>query len=143
MGTSHVLAGLRKKRARLAGEIEAAEGALANQRETLATLDAVIRMFAPECRPDMIPSVRPYLRGLYFGYRELSRMAVDILREAGKPVTLEYVVARVILVKGFEPDRRLRRHISDTVRAGLIRLLRRGKIRRVIEEPDTWWELAP
>ncbi len=64
MLTAHVLSALRKKRARMAGEIEADERAIAKRREALATMDVVIRMFSPECHPDMIPSVRPYLRGL-------------------------------------------------------------------------------
>jgi hypothetical protein len=142
MGYSYALHALHDKRARIAGEIEAAERTLAKKREALATLDAVIRMFEPECRPDMIPSIRPYLRGTFFGYRELTRLVIDVLREAGKPVSLAYVVDRVVAVKGFEADARLRRHIGDTARASLIRMERAGKARRVLEEPETWWELV-
>ena len=37
-------------------------------------------------RPDVIPTIRPYIRGLFFGYRELSRLVIDALRETRKPV---------------------------------------------------------
>jgi hypothetical protein len=47
----------------MAGEIEATERSPAKKREAVATLDSVIAMFEPDCRPDMIPSVRPYLLG--------------------------------------------------------------------------------
>jgi hypothetical protein len=83
---------LRRKRARLAGEIGQAERALATQREKLATLDSVIRMFEPECRPDMIPSIRPYHRWLFFGYRELPRLTLDALRGARCPVAVGWIV---------------------------------------------------
>ena len=42
---SYVISGLRDKRARIAGEIHQAEGALKQRREQLATLDTVFRMF--------------------------------------------------------------------------------------------------
>ena len=142
MATSHVLSGLRKKRARMAGEIETAERAITKRREELATLDSVIRMFSPECRPDMIPSVRPYLRGRYFGYRELAQLGLDAMREAGKPVMLSRIVEHVIAVKGLPVDARLRRHISDTTRAMLLRLAAKGLVHKIVEAPETWWELT-
>ena len=43
MADTFVISGLHRKRAHLAGEIEAAQKALTRQRDTLATLDAVIR----------------------------------------------------------------------------------------------------
>lgn len=142
MARSHVLSGLYKKRARRAGQIKVADDAVAKQREELATLDAVIRMFEPECHPDMIPSVRPYLRGLFFGYREVSRLTLDALREAGGPVRLDQIAAWITAAKGLPVDARLRRHIRDTARANLFRMERRGVVRRVLDEPETWWELV-
>ena len=141
-GHTYAMYALRGKRARLAGEIETAERATAAKREALATLDAVILMFEPECRPDMIPSIRSYLRGLFFGYRELSRLTLDARREAGKPVALAWIVEWIITAKGLDVDARLRRHIGDCARASLLRMERRGAARRVLDEPETWWELT-
>jgi len=86
MLTAPVLSAVHKKRARMAREIEAAERAIAKRREELETLGSVTLMFSSDCHPDMIPSVRPYLRGLYFGYREPSRGGLDAMRQAGGPV---------------------------------------------------------
>jgi len=102
----------------------------------------VIWMFAPDCNPDMIPPIRPGSHGLFFRYRELSRLCVDHLRGAKVPVMLDQIVARAIATKGFEVDTRLRRHISDTTRATLLRMERKGTVRRILEGPDTWWELV-
>jgi hypothetical protein len=55
----YAIAALRHKRARLAGEIEAAERASVKQRETLATVDATPRLFHPDADPAPITSIRP------------------------------------------------------------------------------------
>lgn len=105
-------------------------------------LDAVILMFSPDCNPDMIPPIRPGSHGLFFGYRELSRICVDCLREAKGPVRLDQIVDRAIEAKGFTNDTRLRKHITDTARQTLMRLARKGLVRKIMDQPDTWWELA-
>jgi hypothetical protein len=142
MGTTHVISGLRNKRARIAGLILADQRAIAQRQEQLAMLDAVILMFSPDCDPDMIPPIRPGSHGLFFGYRELSRLCIDFMREADGPVALDQIVDRAIETKGFTADRRLRKHISDTTRAMLLRMVRKGLVRKVVDAPDTWWELA-
>lgn len=142
MGEPHVFTALRNKRARIAGEIAASQRTVAQRREELAKLDAVIRMFAPDCNPDMIPPIRPGSHGLFFGCRELSRICVACLREADGQVRFDQIVERAIAAKGFNVDGRLRRHISDTARATLLRIVRKGLVRRMLEQPDTWWEVV-
>ena len=142
MGNTHVISGLRNKRARIAGLVLVDQRAIARRQEQLAMLDAVILMFSPDCNPEMIPPIRPGSQGLFFGYRELSRLCVDCLRQANGPVRLDQIVDRAIEVKGFTDDRRLRKHISDTTRASLLRMVRKGLVRKIIDAPDTWWELG-
>jgi hypothetical protein len=142
MGEPHVLTALKNKRARIAGEIAANQRAVAQRQEQLAILDAVILMFAPDCNPEMIPPIRPGSHGMFFGYRELSRLCMDYMRRANGPVKLGQIVDHAIAVKGFTSDRRLRRHIGDTTRATLLRMARRGLVRKIVEAPETWWELA-
>ena len=105
-------------------------------------MDGAIRIFEPDCNPEMIPSVRPLLRGLFFGYRELSRLTLDVLREAGKPIALAGIVEWVIATKGLDANARLRRQIGGCARANLMRMERRGIVRRILDEPETWWELT-
>jgi hypothetical protein len=67
MEDSYAIYALRRKRARMAGEIEKAQRAINKQRDELATLDAVILMFEPNGNPNLIPAIRPHsLRNLYF-----------------------------------------------------------------------------
>lgn len=142
MGNAFVISGLRDKRARIAGEIHQTEGVLKQRREQLATLDAVIRMFSPDCDPDMIPPIKPVSRNLFFKYGQLPRLIMKVLREAEGPMALERIVDTVIEAKGLTVDSRVMRHIRTTVRATLMRMELRGITRRVIEAPDVWWELA-
>ena len=64
-------------------------------------------MFAPDDDPDMVPPIKPTPHGLFFRYRELGRICMDVLREADGPVTLDRIVAVAIEVKGLPGDRRL------------------------------------
>ena len=57
-----------------------------------SALDAVVRMFAPDCDPDMIPPIRPGSHGPFFGYRELPRLCLSMLREAKGPMRTLYIV---------------------------------------------------
>ena len=52
------------------------------------------------------------------------------------------IVEPMALTKGFEPDEHLQKHITDVTRRALMRMEQRGTVRRELEGPDTWWELA-
>jgi len=69
MGDTFVISGLRNKRARIAGEIAHAQRLLDQRQAELAQIDAVIRMFTPDCNPDMIAPIQPAgRRDMFFSY---------------------------------------------------------------------------
>ncbi len=142
MAQSHVLSALYKKRGRIAGEMQIAERALAKKRRELDTIDATINLFSPQTNPDLIPAIRPYSRSLFFDYGELVRLCYEALRKADGPMTTGRIADYAIQAKGLDVDRATRKGIVDIVRKGLGRLEARGRVRRVIVEPETWWELA-
>jgi hypothetical protein len=142
MGEPHVISGLKAKRARIAGEIIQAQEIVARRTKELLAIDAVIRMFSPDCDPDMIAPIRPSSRGLFFQYKELGRLCLDALRIAGKPVTLDQIASHVMLAKGLPDDKHLRKRVTDTARASLMRQAQKGRVRRILDEPDMWWELS-
>ena len=143
MGDTFAIAALRRKRAHLAGEIEAAQKALTAKRDTLATLDAVILLFEPEGRPDLIPAIRPVSRRcMWFKRGEQPRLCLSALREAGKPIQAQDVVTRVLAAKGLDVDARVRKKIAENVRTTLTRMEAKGVVRKVVQWPDVWWELA-
>jgi hypothetical protein len=143
MGDTYAIAGLRRKRARIAGEIIAAQRALDRRREDLAQIDAVLRIFAADCDPEMIPAIRPSSHGLFFSHGQLPRLCLTVLREAGGPKSFGQIADQVAAIKGLLiADGHVRKHVRDTIRATLVRMERRGIVRRIIREPDTWWELV-
>jgi hypothetical protein len=142
MGNSFVISGLRTKRARLAGEIIQAQEIVARRTKELLAIDAVIRLFSPDTDPEMIAPIRPASHGLFFQYKELGRLCLDALRVAGKPIMLDHIVNHVMLAKGLPADTHLRKHVTDSARASLMRQTQKGLVRRVLDHPDTWWELA-
>jgi hypothetical protein len=83
---TYAIAGLRDKRARLAGETEAAERAIAKQREAVAALDATMRLFHPDADPAYITSIHPIGRSYFFRRGKRMRFCVEALRDAGAPL---------------------------------------------------------
>lgn len=138
-----VIMGLRRKRARLAGEVDATERKLAKQRAELAQVDAVIRLFEPHTNPELIPAIRPTPRGLFFRHGEQVRLCLSALRKAGKPLRAAAVTEYAMLAKGLPvEDRHARAEIAEQIRTALYRLEKRGVVRRIIRAPEAWWELA-
>jgi hypothetical protein len=142
MADSHIASGLKAKRARVAGEIIRAQETIAKRIKELTTLDAAIVMFSPDCGPEMIAPIRPSTHGLFFQYRELTRLTLDIPRQSGTPLRLGQIVDRVMEVKGLPDDRGLWRHVCRTTRRALPRLARKGTVRQVVVDPDQWWEVV-
>jgi len=143
MADTFAIYALRRKRARLAGEILAAQNAVARQREKLATLDAVIRMFEPESNPDLIAAIRPVgRRCLYFRRGEQMRLCLAALREAGKPTSCRAVAEYAMGAKGLSPELPAREVITEHIRSTLYRLERKGIVRKLVDWPETWWELV-
>ena len=131
-----LIMGLHRKRARLAGEIEAAERRLVPVREALAHVDSLIRLFEGS-DPELIPAIRPAPRCLFFRHGEQRRLCLDALREGGKPMKAGDVARYVILAKGIPAeDWRVRAQITDHVRIALKRLEGSGQVRRVLVAPD-------
>lgn len=143
MGYSFAISGLKDKRARIAGEIATAQRLVDQRRAELLQIDAVIRMFTPDCNAEMIAPIQPAgRRDMFFSYREVPRLCLDILRTERKPMRLDHIVDRAVLLKGVELEGHLRKHITDRVRATLMRFAQKGIVRRIMNEPDTWWELV-
>ena len=143
MRYTYALSALRDKRARLAGEIEAAELRLMKQRTGLVALDATLRLFHPDADPNHITSIRPMFRCSLFRHGEQRRLCREALRDAGGPLPTRLVTEYLMRAKGVDPaDRPLRRAMLEHTRLALMRLAERGQVRKIIEEPEVWWELV-
>ena len=97
MTDTHVVSALKEKRARLAGELKAAQWRVIALRCDLASVDDCLRLFAREIDPTTIPAKVTFGKspsGLPKGAG--TRTALEILREAGEAMTSMELAACIL-----------------------------------------------
>jgi hypothetical protein len=138
-----VMPALVKRRADLMAELEKAQGHVQRLHADLASLDAVIRQFDPDYP---VGNIRPrYTRApatAEFG--AMSRTVLDLLRQAGAPLTTGELADRIIAERGLNAgDRGIRRNMVK--RAGMALRYQRtnGMVREaVVEGAEAAWEIS-
>jgi len=119
---------LRRKRSRIHRQLDRLEPLLADYQAKLADTEARIHALAPELwlqsrhrRPNPI-----------FGHGELTRFALDVMREAGEPLAVAVIAVRMLARKGIAlPDPRLRCRTRERLRRMFASLQERGVTVRV------------
>ena len=125
----HVVAGLVKRRAELAGEADALKGRLAEIATDLGHLDATIHMFNPDYDLDAIRPKRVRTGGAA-SRGEMSRAVLGVLREAAEPMTTAAVVAALMAARGMDAqDRKAVGLMMGRVGMALRREERNGTVR--------------
>ena len=122
MGETHVIGALRHKRAELAGMLRQLEQQLAQQRANLAHVDATMRLFDPDIRPNDIRPKLPRERNAWFRQGECLRLVYDELREATQPMTTRQLAEQIMRVKAIPAaDDQRRERVQKTLLASLNR----------------------
>jgi hypothetical protein len=132
------LTNLRRARIRCHKALKQAEELTEGYRAKLADLEARIQAIAPDLKlPARFHRPNPYLaRG------ELRRLAIDMLREAGKPPAVREMALAALKAKGVRyPDRRTMRITRTRLRDTFARLEARGMARTVGTGKATRWML--
>jgi hypothetical protein len=142
--TDFAISALARKRAELAGEIQAAEVRLRELRANLAHVDATIRLFAPDYPIAQITPKKPQPeRPVLFEKGELGRMILDILRTAAEPMTVVQIASEVMVRLGMTEDRGAREFLESRVDRGLRRQQEQGLVERVVYGPRAvGWRIA-
>lgn len=141
MGEPHVISALSNKRAELAGIVNQLERQLEQQQANLAHLDATMRLFDPDIRPNKIRPKQQRARSIWFRPGECLRLIYDALREAAQPMTTRQLAERIMRVKAMPTaDDRQRELVQKT----LLGLLNRAKdtIVRIEIAGVVSWRLA-
>jgi hypothetical protein len=122
MGEPHVIGALRNKRAELAGVLRQLEQQLGQQRADLAHLDATMRLFNPDIRPNDIRAKQQRARNAWFRPGECLRLIYDELREAPQPLTTRELAERIMRLKAISAaDDQRRERIQKTLLGSLNR----------------------
>lgn len=129
MEYEHTISGLIRKRAEIAGQLDAAQTQVRQLIINLDSLDATIRLFAPdidleEIRPKPVPPRHTAFDG------EISKIIRDVLRETGMALTTKDIALRVMAERGLNvSDPRLTWTVQKRVGASLRNLRARGSAR--------------
>ena len=136
-------AALIRKRAELAGEIEARATALDQLRVDLAHLDAAIRIMCPDAEPELIRPRSPAARAaIGLGDRSCRGSCWSGLRAAEQPLSCVEIARAVMARKGLDAaDRTALQRIVGMVKGALHR--RHGRmVERVGNGPrDVRWRI--
>ena len=122
MSEPHGISALSSKRAELAGIVNQLERQLTQQQANLAHLDATMRLFDPDIRPNRIRPRQQRARNVWFRPGECLRLIYDGLREAAHPMTTHQLAERIIRVKALPiADDRQRALVQKTILGSLNR----------------------
>ncbi|NUB11287.1 hypothetical protein GAY28_00380 [Azospirillum brasilense] len=104
MAERHVVSALVAKRAEMAGLVQEAERRLGVLQADLDHVDAVLRMFDPDAKPEAIGAKPPRKPSGSPTVPNLSRKVLDVLRTAGKPLIASEIARAVLENGGVETD---------------------------------------
>lgn len=107
MAESHVVTGLVAKRSELAGLVAHHQREIERIGGDLRHLDATIKLFAPDMDLRGVRSKEHRQRNNYFKPGEAPRVVLDVLRQAGQPLTSRKIAEQVMTAKGIELTPRL------------------------------------
>lgn len=113
----NLLSGLLRKRAQIAGELEAAQSSVRRIIIDLDSIDQTIRIFKPDIELDDIrPKPLPPRHAAYKG--EVARIILGVLRDTHHPMTAEELAMHVMAERDLNTsDTRLRKTIMKRIHA--------------------------
>lgn len=143
MPDTFVISGLLKKRGEIAGKIEAAQGQLQMLISDLDSLDVTIRIFKPdidlaEVKPKPLPPRHHAFKG------EVTRIAMDTLRNAQRPVSAQEIAVNIIAARGLNAaDKPILKLITKRVGSCLRHWRQKGMVQNAEGSgPLKLWEIA-
>jgi hypothetical protein len=93
-------------------------------------------------RASLVPGIGHTWRGLWFRQGEPARLSVEASRDAGTPLTTRQIARFLMRTKGLSSGRSTAPGQNDDARGEIRRLEKRRKVRRILDEPEMWWELV-
>jgi hypothetical protein len=142
MGDAYLIAGLRRKRAEIAGIIADHEKKARHWKQALANVDATLRLISGEIDPDAIPGKRPYRNSRLFSGNELARFVMDQLRRAAEPIPAAAIYEAAVKAHGIPDDARTRVTLTERI----LRYLREKQEGGLVEKHgvthDARWSVA-
>jgi hypothetical protein len=144
MGYDLTVQGLLRKRAEMAGQVEAIRGQLGGLIVDLSHIDAAIRVFRPDIELDDLPEGS--VPAPFTGFRgEIVRFILDLLRNANGSLDTFQIAEHVMVKRGLDPaDRMHFKLIAKRTGYALAKLRKAGKVtsQRAHRSAPLQWTVA-
>lgn len=128
MENEHVVGGLMKKRAEIAGQLAVLRAELTRLKIDLDNVDATIRLFRPDADPEGLP-VKPLPARFAAGKGEMARLLLGALRDAPDAMTIDQLSRHVMGERSMNADdTRLRKIMFKRVHACLCKYRDNGEV---------------
>jgi hypothetical protein len=126
--------------ATLAGEMQKSNEHFFKIVKEMRAIESVIKMMDPDFRINRI-AVRRQQPNTWFKRGTISRVCLEVLRQAGQPLTVREIIDRALTSKGFDPNAERAAKVKVVFHNALRNHV--GKAVRVIHDgPVVRWELA-
>jgi hypothetical protein len=131
MKNEHVISGLLKKRAELAGRIDRHQSELVAMLSDLSAIDSALRIFDPEIDlAEITMKPMPPRHGAARG--QMTLLALNVLREANEPLRTEEINRRIMIARGLSTaDKPLARMMLERLHSCLRHHRKHGRVRSV------------
>jgi hypothetical protein len=141
MEHEHVIGGLIRKRQEVLAEMDAAQSRLQQLILDIDAVDATLRLFQPDIDLDVV-KVRPTPRRHEASRGDTSRLILNLLREAGGPLSRRDIVANIMEARGLnQADRALLATMRERIGASLKGLRQRGRLQTEGQGAGVRWSL--
>lgn len=118
--SDYVMLGLVKRRAALAGEIEATHAKLRQMVADLETLDGTLKIVQPDFQVEAIKAKAFRPPNDWANRGEMSRIILSILRQAAEPLTSRDIALELLVTRALDKnDQRLLRLMTKRVGVAL------------------------
>lgn len=115
MAESHVVSGLVAKRSEIAGIMQDYQRKIDQLRADLSHLDGAIKLFAPDYDLRTLPVKAVRDASCLFKAGECQRLTLDIMRQAGAPVSSRHITLEIIRRKELEASVETIERIQKTI----------------------------
>ena len=132
---------LRRKRAEVAGRIDALDDEANELRQDLIHLDAVLHIFDPDGSPLNHKRKRIVRTSGYFRQGEIPTAILDALRKAGRPMTIRELMPIVMAGKVLPEGKAMERTVQLRILQNLKGLQKRGAVERSMTGNVTIWRV--
>ncbi len=142
MGNKIIVGQLVKRRARILGKIRTLEKEAEDLRVIADALGMSIKAFDPTYRVNAIKAVRTNsIRSVYFKNREGTRSVLDVMRDSGKPLSIEDIARECEQFAQDPITRSNRLKQIASVRTIVYKLQARGLVKEVGRDGGVqlWW----